>query len=146
MRDVVAYGVAEDVVQRLRFRHIGAPLSNDGYQFTFVIQAGSLLSQLMDWDGIRRTGQRGNWFVLRLSTLTITGEDTGGILRREQGTVGWPYSTESRQYTVRSEGFPDQGVVPLLHAGRSSVRGSALSVHPQEQGAPAAAGCRRPRL
>jgi hypothetical protein len=65
VRDVVADGVAEDVVEGPGGGHVGAGLADDGDELAFVVEAGRvLLGDGVDGDGVEGPGEGGGGFVL----------------------------------------------------------------------------------
>ena len=64
MRDVVADGVSEDVVEGFGFWDVGAWLSYHGHEFAFVVETCAFLCYGVDGDGVGGTGEGGYWFVL----------------------------------------------------------------------------------
>jgi hypothetical protein len=65
VRDIVADRVAQHVVEGLGLGHVGAGLGDDGDELAFVVQAGVLLGEGVDGDGVGWAREGGGGFVLR---------------------------------------------------------------------------------
>jgi len=63
VRDVVTYGVPEDIIQSLRFWDISGFLADHDNKFTLVVQSLTFLGDGRDGDVVSRTGNRCNRLV-----------------------------------------------------------------------------------
>lgn len=78
VRDVVADGVAEDVVQGAGFGDVGARAADYGDEFAFVVEAGAALGEGVDGDGVGGAGEGGYGFVLVMMLGCVWWEWRGG--------------------------------------------------------------------
>lgn len=77
MRDVIADGVAQDVIERFGFGYISALLPDDSNELALVIETLSFLSEWVDWNRIKGTTQRGDRFVLESTRVRILNVNKG---------------------------------------------------------------------